>query len=61
MLGSDISAPFSSSVSPDGGVMAIFSAFKDYNTYGVNAFITDYENGTFQSCTIENLSMRDEW
>lgn len=49
MSNNNFSAPFSSGVSPDGGMIAVFSKLKDDNTYDLNAFVTDYVNGTFKS------------
>lgn len=56
MSNNNFSAPFSSGVSPDGGVIAMFSKLKDDNTYGLNAFVTDYVDGTFKSGTFKELS-----
>ena len=53
MLGNNFSAPFSSSVSPNDGVVAVFSEPREFQTYGLNAFIVDYNNSTFRSCTFQ--------
>lgn len=45
----NLSAPFSSSVSPDGGVLALFSNLTDDDTYELDIFVADYVNGTFKS------------
>lgn len=54
-LDNNFIAPFSSSVSPDGGVIAMFSKLKDLNTYDLNAFMTDYVAGTFKSGAFKNI------
>ena len=46
ILGNNSSAPLSSSASPDGGVVATISELKDHENYTLNAFITNYPNGT---------------
>lgn len=52
----NLSAPFSSSVSPDGGVLALFSNLTDDDTYELDIFVADYVNGTFKSSTLKTIS-----
>ena len=52
----NFSAPFSSSASADGGVLAMFSNLTDDDTYGLNAFMTDYVKGTFKAGTLKTIS-----
>ena len=57
----NFSAPFSSSVSPDGGVLAMFSNLNDDDTYSLNAFMTDFVNGTFKAGTFKKYFIHDGW
>ncbi|MCJ1261816.1 hypothetical protein MMC22_001684 [Lobaria immixta] len=49
-----LSAPFSSSVSPDGGVLATFSNLNDDDTYSLDTFEAEYVNGTFNSTSLSS-------